>query len=100
MTLNSFQAQELGLPVGYGAILLSGSFLSEPAIYPNGPADKAGLKEQDIILGLNNYELNDAALNEIVAKYKVGDTVLLKVWRAGVLIDVEVVLEDFSDYIE
>ena len=99
--LTSEQAQELGLDEDYGAILLSGSFLSEPAIYPNGPADEADLREKDIILEVDGQKLDAKNyLNEIIRNYKSGDSVVLKVWRAGDSMEVTVVLGDSSDYIE
>ena len=101
LMLTASQAQELGLEVDYGAILVSGSFLTEPAIYPNGPADQAGLIENDIILELDGQELsNGNSLNKIVRNYKVGDSITLKVWRAGGPMEITVVLGDSSDYIE
>ncbi len=99
--LTSEQAQELGLDEDYGAILLSGSFLSEPAIYPNGPADEADLRDKDIILEVDGQKLDAKNyLNEIIRNYKSGDSVVLKVWRAGDSMEVTVVLGDSSDYIE
>jgi len=99
--LTSEQAQELGLDEDYGAILLSGSFLSEPAIYPNGPSDEADLREKDIILEVDGQKLDGKNyLNEIIRNYKSGDSVVLKVWRAGDSMEVTVVLGDSSDYIE
>ncbi len=99
--LTSSQAEEIGLDTGYGAILVSGSFLAESAIYSGGPADQAGLKENDIVLEVNGQILDgDDSLNKVIRNYKVGDKLVLKIWRAGDLIEITVVLEDSSDYIE
>ncbi|MBI4692235.1 MAG: trypsin-like peptidase domain-containing protein [Candidatus Terrybacteria bacterium] len=55
----------------------------EPAIDPNGPAEKAGLKEGDIIL-------EDIGL--LLSKYRVADTVALKILRDGKEMTVSVIL--------
>ena len=101
LMLTAVQAQELGLEVDYGAILVSGSFLTEPAIYPNGPADEAGLIENDIILEVEGQELSSKnSLKNILRDFKVGDIISLKIWRAGEAMEINVVLGDSSSYIE
>ncbi|MBN1408865.1 MAG: Do family serine endopeptidase [Calditrichaceae bacterium] len=57
-------------------------------------ADEAGLKEGDVILSVNGYEVNQT--NELQAKvgiYNPGDKVKLEVWRYGKKMDVTATLQ-------
>jgi len=54
------------------------------AVVKNSPAEKAGLKEGDIVLSFNNVELsNGNNLSFLLSKYKVGNEIKLLVERAG-----------------
>ena len=84
-----------------------GVFITE--IEEGGPADKAGLLAGDIIVDLNDTIITDTdQLIDLVGKYKAGDTLKIKVYRAegllglsanedapeeGEYVDVEVTLE-------
>jgi serine protease Do len=69
------------LPVNYGAWIIKGN-QGESAIYPNSAAEKAGLKENDIILEFNNEKITiDNSLAKIIQKYDPGDKVVLKILR-------------------
>ncbi len=69
------------LPVDYGAWINSGNDQESPII-SNSPAEKAGLKANDIILEFNNEKItNTNTLTGILKKYEVGDKVTLKIWR-------------------
>lgn len=62
-------------------------------ILPDGPAAKAGLKPEDVIVGFNGRKIADArALLAAVAGQKPGDLVKLQVRRAGKLLDIQVTL--------
>lgn len=52
------------------------------SITPEGPADKAGLKEKDIIVAFNDKKLDDRVrLSKLVGETEVGKKVSIKVWR-------------------
>jgi serine protease Do len=72
------------LSVDYGALILRGSSQDELAVVPGSPADKADLKENDIILEADGQKINnDNPLAKIVQKHNVGDVVTLKVLSKG-----------------
>jgi S1-C subfamily serine protease len=73
--------KENNLPVNYGAWIVKGN-QGESAIYPDSAAEKAGLKENDIILEFNGEKITpENSLAKIIQKYNPGDKVVLKVLR-------------------
>ncbi|MDD5589949.1 MAG: trypsin-like peptidase domain-containing protein [Candidatus Portnoybacteria bacterium] len=73
-----------GLSVDYGAFITRGENPTDLAVVPGSGADKAGLKESDIILEAEGQKIdNDNPLNKIIQKYKVGDTLNMKILRDG-----------------
>lgn len=57
------------------------------------PARKAGLKQDDVIVGINGKQVNDEqVLIEVLRATKPGDKITLKVARGGWAKDVEIVL--------
>lgn len=77
----------------YGALLRGGQ--DGPAVVPDSPAAKAGLKAEDIILEVNGERVDkDHTLVSLIQKYKVGDEITLKIFREGKEIEVKTVLEE------
>lgn len=73
--------KENNLSVSYGAWIQAGDN-GEPAITPDSAADKAGLKEGDIILELNGQKISqDNSLASILLEYSPGDKINLKILR-------------------
>lgn len=63
------------------------------AITPKSPAFAAGLQVGDVITEVENEEINRShSLTELLFEYQVGDTVRLRLMRAGEQLDVDVVL--------
>ena len=82
------------LPVDYGALIVREN-LGESAIVKNSPADKAGLKEYDIILECNGKKINEESpLAELLQEQSIGAEITLKVLREGKKINTKVKLEE------
>jgi len=82
------------LPVDYGALIVRESF-GEPAVLKESAADRAGLKEYDIILEINGKKITEEnPLADILAEYKIGDEIPLKVLRESKEITIKVKLEE------
>jgi len=82
------------LPVDYGALIKGDG---QQAITPDSAADKAGLKEKDIILEINNEKITaDNSLAEVLLKYLPGDKVIMKILRGTQERIVEVTLGERS----
>ncbi len=93
--LNDQISKQNNLPVNYGALLIRGQKISDLAILPGSPADKAGLEENDIVLEINGQRLDEN--NDLTAeinKFKVSDQVKLKVWHDGKEKEVTVNLQE------
>lgn len=84
ITINPAIAESEKLPKDYGALLLRGESLTDFAVLPGSPADKAGLRENDIILEFAGKKIDENnSLSKILKQNKPGDKVDLKVYRAG-----------------
>jgi serine protease Do len=79
--LNEQIAKLNKLPKNYGALIVRETF-GEPAIIENSPAEKAGLKEYDIILEINGEKITEEnPLADLLSKCQIGQTIELKVFR-------------------
>jgi len=75
---NSDQAKQYG--VENGALIIGDE--QAPAIVPNSPASKAGLKTGDIITKINDKKLSlKQPLADVIAQYKIDDKVELTIIR-------------------
>jgi len=89
-------AKDKKLSVDYGALIMRGSNYSDVAITPNSPAEKAGLKENDIVLELEGEKITkNNSLAKIILKYNPGDTVSLKILRNNLETIINVVLGEW-----
>lgn len=72
------------LSVDYGVIVVRGDTQTELAVIPGSPADKAGLRENDIIMEVDGQKLDEEhALNTLVLTHQPGDSLRLKILRQG-----------------
>jgi len=89
--------QDNNLNVDYGALIAEGNS-GEPAVVSGSAADKAGLKQGDVILEFNGEKINkDNSLAKIILKYNPGDKVSLKILSGGEEKTVDVVLGEKSE---
>ena len=94
--ITSDTAKSYILPVTQGEYVYSPSMYS--AVVSGGPADKAGIKDKDIITAVNGQKVGVAgSLSSLIGEYKPGDTVQLTVIREGKEIAVNVVLDGYSE---
>ena len=81
--VNQALANSFGLPKPQGA-LISG-------VEPGSPAEKAGLKSGDVVLGVNGKDINQLyELSSAIAATKPGNNARLQVWREGKSRDLDV----------
>jgi serine protease Do len=94
--INDKIQKENNLPVNYGAWIVSDN--QNPAITPGSAAQKAGLKERDIILELSGEKItSENSLAKILMKYNPGDKVTLKILREGKEMTLEAVLGERTE---
>lgn len=80
------------LPVDEGAIIVKSS-QNTAGVQAGGPADKAGLKEGDIIQAIDGQNITaNKGLLTLLQSHQPGDTITLKVLRDGKKIDIKVTL--------
>jgi serine protease Do len=97
VVLNDKIAEANKLSVDYGALVAAGQTAEEVAVVPSSPADKAGLRANDIILEINGVKLDEKTLAGEISKYDVGATITLKILRKGEIKTVKVTLEERKD---
>ncbi len=84
------------LPVDHGAWISSGVDANgqpTPAVVAGGPADKAGVKEGDVIVSIEGITIdNEHPLDDVLTQYAPGKTVTLGVLRDGKEIQLQLTL--------
>lgn len=85
-------AYQYNLNVKRGAYLAPGQ--GQATVLQGSPADKAGLKEKDVITKINDTNIDENnSLTSVLGRYSVGDTVNLTIVRDGKEQTVKVTLE-------
>ncbi len=88
--VNQALANSFGLPKPQGA-LISG-------VEPGSPAEKAGLKSGDVVLGVNGKEINQLSeLSGAIAATKPGNTARLQIWRGGKSSNIDVKVAELME---
>ncbi len=93
--LNDTLQKSENLPFNYGALILRGDKMTDFAVIPGSPADKAGLMENDIILEADGTKIDqNHQVADVVASHRVGDEITFKVWHKGDTKEVKMKLEE------
>ena len=80
--IDSQLAADQDLPVTSGALIQGDSQAGQPGVVARGPADKAGLKDGDIVTAVDSQELDPAhQLDLLLLQHEPGDTITLTVRR-------------------
>ncbi len=82
--INEEIQQANNLEIDYGALVVRGETMAEPAVMPGSPADKAGIQENDIILEVAGQKVTtETSLARLIGQKETGDTVALKLLSKG-----------------
>jgi S1-C subfamily serine protease len=88
--------QQLKLPVAQGAYVSGGqdaSGVDQPAVVAGSPADKAGVKEGDIVTTIEGQAIDgDHPLDAVLTQFAPGRTVTLGINRDGKTIELQLTL--------
>ena len=94
--INDKVKQKYNLSVDYGAYVLKGD-KGEVAVTKGSAAEKAGIKEKDIILKFNGEKITtENSMSTIIQKYNAGEKIILHILRNGAEQDIEVILGERS----
>ncbi|MBD3238770.1 MAG: trypsin-like serine protease [Candidatus Moranbacteria bacterium] len=81
---NKLIAEKNNLPYEYGALVQRGRNPEDLAVVPGSPADKAGIRENDLILEIEGKKITEKFLpSAAIANKKPGDKVIIKIWSKG-----------------
>jgi serine protease Do len=77
-------AKQYDLGTDKGAYIPPSVMIGQDAVINGGPADKAGIKEGDIITKVDNDTVDEShSLTSLLSKHNVGDKVTITVYRDG-----------------
>jgi serine protease Do len=85
--------QQKSLPIDYGVLVAPPSGSSLPAVVANSPAEKAGVKDGDLITAVNDTRIDgNHSLDDVMTQFAPGDELTLTVLRGGQQVDLTVTL--------
>ncbi|MDA1335123.1 MAG: trypsin-like peptidase domain-containing protein [bacterium] len=93
--VNKALQQHFSLPVDYGALIVKEEMPGDHAVVPGSPADKAGLKDGDLVLACNQKAITEKnSLEDILENTFPGDGVSLTFLRGNTKDTVKLTLEE------
>lgn len=94
MSLDKLSGEQYNLVFDHGAYLIGDSDV--PAVLPDSPAEKAGLKNGDVILAANGQELSfDHPLGEVLSTLQPDNIIELKIGRGEEVFFLSATLGEF-----
>lgn len=95
VSVNKDIADKYKLGVDNGAYLIKTD--GGPAVLPGSPAEKAGLKQGDVVIKVNGKSIDDRnSLTSLIGQYSVGDEVELTIKRGKDTERLKVTLDEFK----
>lgn len=77
-------AEKAQLPVDHGALVYRGEGVGEVAVIPGSPADKVGIRENDIITHINGERIDENhSLGRLLGEFLPGQEIELTLQRQG-----------------
>lgn len=93
MPINDAVKQQYNLSVNYGALVVKNN--NGVAVVSGSAADKAGIKENDIILEIDGKKITEKnTLAKVISSHKVGDKIRIKILRSGKESTIEATLQE------
>lgn len=84
LPLTNDMAKVYGLSVTRGAYILPEAEVGGPSVLAGGPADKVGIKPEDIIIKIDDTAIDqNNSLSALINKHRVGDTIKITFLRDG-----------------
>jgi serine protease Do len=100
MILNPAIKERFHLPFDYGALVVNEGGPGDFAVIPESAAEKAGLKEYDILLACNRKKITEEeTLEDIIVNQNIGDELDLEVFREGKTLKKKIKLEEYRQKI-
>lgn len=95
-TMLSKEAQKkYDLSIDHGALVIRDALPDSVAVMPGSPADKAGIKENDIIVAINDIRFSETEdFMDLIQKFKVGEEVELTILRSEKEKKIKLTLEE------
>ncbi len=88
-------ASHYGLPVKKGAYVFSDN--GQSAVVGGSPADKAGIKDKDIVVKVGDIDVGDqGSVSSLVGEYAPGETITLTLLRGSQMLTVKVTLAAYQ----
>jgi len=82
--LNQMLQKRFRLPVERGAFVLREGVADRPAVVPGSAAEHAGIREQDIIVAVNEIPIDEKiGIEDVLEKVALGATIPVKILREG-----------------
>lgn len=93
--VDSTLQKQINFSYDYGVLVVRGTNVTDFAIVPGSPADKAGIVENDVILEVNGTKVDSVnSLSDLISRNNVGDEISFKIWHKGEIKDVKIKLAE------